>query len=362
MSHTSALLSSPSSAWSEPDLRVPPAHTRIIEIRWTREEAEQLVAALTRRRLITGAAATALIAALAGESVLAQESTPASGTRMFDTAMGPVEIPVNPTRILCLGSYAPEDLVDAGVTPIGITETDLEGFASVYKEALKDVPTVGTFAEPDLEKIIALKPDLILAISVDWLVSSYEDLSRIAPTVLVDYTVPNAWLVMADIFADAAGAVEGLEQIKGVYANRVNEIKTTYAEQLSTLRWGVANGWGSQDNQYTLYYPDSAPGKVLSDLGALWVEAVIGKTGTNQLYSYEELNLLADADIILTYGPRDGEIEENGQVMADQPIFKQLKATQNNHVYAFTNVIPGSYGDAISLLDKLEGILKTFAA
>lgn len=330
------------------------------EILWTREEAEQLAAALTRRRLITSAAAAGLIAAISGEGAFAQQSTPTSGTRMFDTAMGPVEIPVNPTRIVCLGSYAPEDLVDAGVTPIGITETDLEGYASVYKEALKDVPTVGTFSEPDLEKIIELKPDLILAISVDWLVDSYEELSRIAPTVLVDYTVSNAWLVMADIFADAAGAVAGLERLKGVYADRIAAAKTSYTEQLSTLRWGIANGWGSQDNQYTLYFPDSAPGKVLTDLGALWVEAVIGKTGTNQMYSYEALNLLADADIILTYGSRDGQIEENGQIMADQPIFKQLKATQNGHVYAFTNIIPGSYGDAISLLDKLEGVLKSF--
>jgi iron complex transport system substrate-binding protein len=311
---------------------------------------------------MTGAAAAALVAAISGKDTVAQESTPTSGTRTVDSFMGPIEIPVNPQRIVCLGSYAPEDLIDAGVTPVGITETDLDGFASVYKDGLKDVPTVGTFAQPDLEKIIALKPDLILAISVDWLVASYDDLSRIAPTVLVDYTVPNAWLVMADIFADAAGATAGLERLKGVYADRVEAVKTTYAGQLSTLRWGIANGWGSQDNQYTLYYPDSAPGKVLTDLGALWIESVIGKTGTSALYSYEQLNLLADADIILTYGPKDGEIEENGQIMANQPIFKQLKATQNNHVYAFTNIIPGSYGDAISLLDKIEGVLKTFTS
>jgi iron complex transport system substrate-binding protein len=275
--------------------------------------------------------------------------------------MGPVDIPVNPQRIVCIGSYAPEDLIDAGVTPVGITEIDLDGYASVYKDGLKDVPTVGAFAQPDLEKIIALKPDLILAISVDWLVESYDELSRIAPTVLVDYTVSNAWLVMADIFADAAGASAGLEQLKRVYAERVAAVKTTYAGQLSTLCWGIANGWGSQDNQYTLYYPDSAPGKVLTDLGARWVEAATGKTGTNQLFSYEELNLLADADIILTYGDRDGVINADGRIMADQPIFKQLKATQNNHVYAFTNIIPASYGDAIALLDKIEGILKTFA-
>jgi iron complex transport system substrate-binding protein len=336
-------------------------NTQTIEITWTRAEAERLAAALTRRRLITGAAAAALVAAISGEGAFAQESTPASGTHTFESFMGPVEIPVNPQRIVCIGSYAPEDLIDAGVTPAGITEIDLEGYASVYKEGLKDVPTVGTFAQPDLEKIIALQPDLILAISVDWLVESYGELSRIAPTVLVDYTVSNAWLVMADIFADAAGATAGLEQLKDVYAGRVEAVKTTYAEQLGALRWGIANGWGSQDNQYTLYYPDSAPGKVLTDLGALWVEAATGKTGTNQLFSYEQLNLLTDADIILTYGDRDGVINADGQLMADQPIFKQLKATQSNHVYAFTNIIPASYGDAISLLEKIEGVLKTFA-
>jgi iron complex transport system substrate-binding protein len=328
---------------------------------WTEPEFRELLAALTRRRLITGAAAAGMMAALGARGVSAQQSTPTSGTRLFDTAMGPVEIPVQPTRIVCIGSYAPEDLIDAGVTPVGITEIDLEGFASVYKDGLAGVPTVGTFAEPDLEKIIALHPDLILAISVPWLVESYEDLSSIAPTVLVDYTVPNAWLVMADIFADAAGAVEGLEQLKGIYNARVEEVKTACAVQLGTFRWGIANGWGSQDNQFTLYYPDSAPGKVLSDLGAIWITAAMGKTGTNELFSYESLNLLADADIILTYGDRDGVINEVGQIMADQPLFKQLKATQNDHVYAITNIIPASYGDAISLLDKLEVILKTFA-
>ncbi|MGH2548706.1 MAG: ABC transporter substrate-binding protein, partial [Thermomicrobiales bacterium] len=240
---------------------------------WTEPEFRELLTALTRRRLITGAAATGMTAALGARATSAQQSTPTSGTRMFDTAMGPVEIPVNPTRIVCIGSYAPEDLIDAGVTPIGITEVDLDGYASVYKDGLQGVATVGTFAEPDLEKIIELRPDLILAISVPWLMESFQELSTIAPTVLVDYTVPNAWLVMADIFADAAGAVAGLEHLKGVYTARVEAVKTAYPAQLGTLRWGIANGWGSQDNQYTLYYPDSAPGKVLSDLGALWVEA-----------------------------------------------------------------------------------------
>ncbi|CAN5437370.1 hypothetical protein BH09CHL1_BH09CHL1_10810 [soil metagenome] len=329
---------------------------------WTEPELRELLAALTRRRLITGAAAAGMMAAIGTRSTSAQQSTPTSGTRMFDTAMGPVEIPVQPTRIVCIGSYAPEDLIDAGVTPVGITEIDLDGFASVYKEGLAGVPTVGTFAEPDLEEIIALQPDLILAISVPWLVESYEELSGIAPTVLVDYTVPDAWLVMADIFADAAGAVEGLEQLKATYTDRVEAVKTECASQLRELRWGIANGWGSQDNQFTLYYPDSAPGKVLSDLGALWIEAAVGKTGTSELFSYESLNLLADADIILTYGDRDGIINEMGQIMADQPLFKQLKANQNEHVYAITNIIPASYGDAISLLDKLEAILKSFAA
>lgn len=326
---------------------------------WTRDEAIRLAAALTRRRLLTGASATAFVAALSGQRVFAQ-STPVSGTRQFDTAMGPVKIPVQPQRIVCIGSYAPEDLVDAGVTPVGITEIDLEGYASVYKTALKDVPTVGTFSEPDLEKIIQLEPDLILAISVPWLVEQYAQLSTIAPTALIDYTVPNAWLVMADQFADAAGAIAGLEKLKQHYNERTAAIKQTYASQLANIRWGIANGWGSEDNQFTLYYPDSAPGKVLTDIGATWIDAAAGKTGTNERFSYEQLHLLADADVILTYGDRDGVINADGQLMADQPLFKQLKAQQSNHVYAFTNIIPASYGDALSLLDKIETVLKSF--
>ncbi|HEU0164190.1 MAG TPA: ABC transporter substrate-binding protein, partial [Thermomicrobiales bacterium] len=275
--------------------------------KWSEDEIRHLVASLTRRRFV-GTAAT--IAALAGLPAAARAQTPVAspvgGTRTVDTVNGPVEVPANPTRVVCIDSYSITALIDAGLTPIGIPAIDLDSYISVYKDALVKVPTVGSYQGIDVEKIKTLNPEVILAINAPWATSVYDQLKEIAPTVVFDYAVPNAWQVLADEFTGAIGRTDELDVVKKTYADATNTMKTTYADQLASLTWAVANGWGSADNQYTLYFPDSAPGVVLSDSGVTWIDPVTGKTGTSELISYERLDQLVEADIILTYGERDG--------------------------------------------------------
>ena len=64
-----------------------------------------------------------------------------------------------------------------------------------------------------------------------------------------------------------------------------------------------------------------------------------------------------DADILLTYGVRDGDPEEQTQAMIDQPLFQALKVAQSGHIFALSNVIPSSYGAAILFVDSVEMIV-----
>jgi iron complex transport system substrate-binding protein len=329
--------------------------------KWTGGEIGDLVAAVTRRRFL-GTAAT--IAALAGLPGVARAQTPVAspvgGTRTVDTVNGPVAVPANPTRVICIDTYSITALVDAGLTPIGIPALDLDSFISVYKDALVNVPTVGTYQGIDVEKIKVLNPEEILAINAPWATDVYDQLKGVAPTVVLDYAVPNAWQVLADQFTSAVGRSDKLNAVKTTYTDATSTMKATYADQLASIKWAVANGWGSADNQYTLYFPDSAPGIVLTAGGVTWIDAVAGKTGTSELISYERLDQLIDADIILTYGETDGKPNADSQAMMNQDLFKALKASKHRQVYAITNIIPGSYGDAINFVGKIEDILKGY--
>src|SRR5262249_11460166 len=150
--------------------------------------------------------------------------------------------------------YSMADLIDAEVTPVGIPEVDLDGYMMTYREALKDVPTTGAYTTPDVEKILLLKPDLIVGINVPWVVEIYDQLTTVAPTVLFDYNVPQSWQVLADQFSAAIGRADELDAVKARYADRTAEIKTTYADVLATTTWAVAIGWGAADSKFALYY------------------------------------------------------------------------------------------------------------
>ena len=78
---------------------------------------------------------------------------------MTDDAGRDVTIPKPPQRIISLSSSNTEILFALGLESrvVGVDQY------SNYQPSAKSKPTVGDFANPDLEKIVALKPNLILA-------------------------------------------------------------------------------------------------------------------------------------------------------------------------------------------------------
>lgn len=338
-----------------------PARQTDVLADWTPGERRALVNALTRRGFVATAAAVAALAGFDGAGAQTPGASPGGGggegTRTVETVNGPVEVPANPMRVVCVDSYSLAALIDAGLVPVGVPELDLDSFIAPYREALASVPTIGPLQGIDVERITVLQPEVILSINAPWATGIYDQLTQIAPTVLLDYTVPNAWQVLSDRFAAAVGREADLATVKETYAERTAAVKATYADAMATLKWAVAIGWGAADNQFALYYPDSAPGVILTDCGAQFIAAAAGKAGTSEQFSYERLSLLEDADILLTYGVRDGQPEEQTQEMLDQPLFQALRVAQEGHLFALSNVIPSSYGAAILFVGSVETIL-----
>lgn len=104
-----------------------------------------------------------------------------AGTRTISTVMGDVEVPANPQRIVAAGFWV-GDILAFGKQPVAIQ--DFYTKTSPWSEQAKNITVLEKW-EP--EYIMALEPDLIITGAFNGIVSNYEDLSKIAPTVAFDW-------------------------------------------------------------------------------------------------------------------------------------------------------------------------------
>ncbi|MFC4596830.1 iron-hydroxamate ABC transporter substrate-binding protein [Cohnella hongkongensis] len=96
------------------------------------------------------------------------------GTVTYESENGPVEIPANPQRIIGLANAPNVASLDGNL--VGVDEWTKKN--PLFADKLADVETV---SDADLEKIIELEPDLILAGS--WM-NNLDRMSEIAPTIV----------------------------------------------------------------------------------------------------------------------------------------------------------------------------------
>lgn len=100
------------------------------------------------------------------------------GTFTYKSENGDVELPKNPKRVLVLSTYA------GNVMALDTNLVGVDSWSKMnpkYDKYLKDVEEV---TDEDLEKIIELKPDLIIGLST---IKNYKKLKDIAPTVTFEY-------------------------------------------------------------------------------------------------------------------------------------------------------------------------------
>lgn len=117
-------------------------------------------------------------------------------TRIVKTIHGDIEIPANAERIV-VDAYLPTLLL-LGEKPVGATKRDLE---NVHIQNL--ITGIESTGENAVETILNVNPDLI--ISADAEKSTFEKLSKIAPTVIIPY----------ETYGDAYEEVRAIGEIFG---------------------------------------------------------------------------------------------------------------------------------------------------
>jgi len=294
------------------------------------------------------AATLALAACGTDASPTPREATDA--TRTITHARGTTEVPAEPQRVVVLDVGELDSAVALGVTPVGAVRAPVNtGLLSYLQDEAGGIELVGEIGEPDLEKIAALQPDLILGSELR-VADFYDELSAIAPTVFTE-TVGAVWKDNLALHAEALGETERAGQLLKAYEARADQVGRAVADDITVSVVRFVPG------EIRLYARASFIGTVLEDAG-IARPPVQDVDEFDVVVSAEQIDQ-AEGDVIFvgTYGDA---AETDGPSVLGGPLWTRLPAVRSGDVHEVEDDIwflGTGVGAAERVLDDLERLL-----
>ncbi len=323
-----------------------------------------VVCGRTGRRGFPGAVTGALLGALVltGCGGTEAEAAPSpEETRTVEHALGETEIAGTPERVVVLDTGELDAVLALGLTPVGATRTDvsdeLPGFVAAAGVDPADIADVGTIAEPDLEAIAALEPDLVLSNAVRH-AEVYEQLAGIAPTVFAE-AIGESWQENLLLAGEALGRSGEARALLDEYTARAQEVGELYGDPAATE---VSVARFLDGTLVRLYGEGSFIGSVLADVG--FARPEVQRTQETFVEVSPEQVIQADGDLLFhaAYGA-DGAAAA-GQVTAG-PLWRSIPAVAEGRAVTVDDdrwfLGLGPLGAGL-VLDDLEGLAGQLAA
>ncbi|CAG7649441.1 putative siderophore-binding lipoprotein YfiY [Paenibacillus solanacearum] len=163
----------------------------------------------------------------AGESKAAQGKPQAAPVkRTLTHSLGTIEVDADIQRVVTLERSFADHLVSLGVVPVGSVVRDGGDFEPYLAPQLKGTTSVGQSTAPNLEKILELKPQLIIGTDTDHS-KSYDTLKQIAPTLIVkSEEMENDWRAVYLRIAEAMNKQKKAEADLKAFDDRLAQLKT----------------------------------------------------------------------------------------------------------------------------------------
>ncbi|MGY1681949.1 ABC transporter substrate-binding protein [Geodermatophilus sp. SYSU D01176] len=289
-----------------------------------------------------------------GTTASASASTSAADeVRTVEHAAGSTEITGTPERVVVLDTGELDAVLALGITPVGAVRTGVSDELPAYIEDAgvdpAEIENVGTIAEPALEEIAALEPDLILSNAVRH-AEIYDQLSAIAPTVFAE-AVGETWEDNLRLAGEALGRSDEADQLLADYAERATEVGALYGDPAATEVSMVRFLDGSA---VRLYGEGSFIGDVLGDVG--FARPEIQRTAETFVEVSPERIDQADGDLLFHASYGDEGRTAAGQITAGGlwqglPVVQQGRAFEVSDDRWFLAIGPLGAG---LVLDDLE--------
>lgn len=317
-----------------------PSHQRRIAV-WSLSVVAAL-AACGKRAESPGAAAGS-----------AFEAAAAPMHEIIDAAGRKLRFAQTPQRVVVLSEIDLDSLLALGLKPIGATDGRGSDHPPVYLgERTLGIDSVGNFAQPSIDRILMLQPDLILAGGHPD-PQLLEQLNAIAPTA-VSFKVGEPWQASFERIAQLVGRREQAETFLARYRERAlalrSKLREHEGESVSIVRLSP--------NGPMAMLGDAFAGRVLADLGFTRPPAQrAAGAGHAPPLSRE---VLADIDgdwlFIGNFTPDPKSVA----ALRSEPAFGSLKAAREGHVRevdAMLWTVIGGPLAAEAVLDDVERTL-----
>lgn len=277
---------------------------------------------VTRRAFLggtVGVAAVALLAACSGDEEDADDSTASSTDSDAQT-----------TRVVALNTGHLDHLLLLGIVPVGLAVAkSANGDPSGIPDYIYDrfgesfdldaIEQVGLRAEPDVEKIATLEPDLIL--SNDRADEALLTQLRGITTVVTTNGGSELWKEDLGILADAVGKREEADDLLAAYEKNASDWADNRGND------AVVSLVRGRNDEYILTGPSSLSGSVVEDAGLRRPDGQRFSDTANHDLSVENTDQL-DADYL--FYSFDGGAES----LTDSASWRNLEVVKDGNAYA----------------------------
>lgn len=259
----------------------------------------------------------------------------------------PLCIPKNPQRIVALDIGAVEIIMFSNRKLIGTSSWLLRELPVLYPEYKDSIPNIEDIGFPaNLEKLLLLKPDIILAVGgADGISRSIDPVAaqKIAPTVVANTLIYEDWKLGGEFWASVLQEKPLFEHLLANYRQRVAEVQDMLGDNISQSVSIMSN---SSYGKY-LWLKDTPPAAIVSDVGLRRPPAQdydknsgkdVYKNPRYPMISEERLDLAeADAVFVFGYATSDKKIQKKEErtleKLKSNPIWKTLKVVRNNKAF-----------------------------
>ncbi|MEI2462993.1 iron-hydroxamate ABC transporter substrate-binding protein [Niallia taxi] len=276
-----------------------------------------------------------------------KEADKKSETITYQSENGPVKVPADPQRVVVLSSFA------GSVMSLGVNVVGVDSWSKLnprFDSKLKDVAEV---SDENLEKIIELKPDLIIGLST---IKNADKLKEIAPTVTftygkVDYLTQH--LEIGKVLNKEKEAQAWIDDFKQRAEKAGTEIKekigedatVSVIENFNKQMYVFGDNWGRGTEilyqAMKLKMPEKVKEMALTD-------------GYYALSTEVLPEYVGDYLIISEYADQDNSYQETDS-------YKNIPAVKNNHVFT-ANANEFYFNDPLTLDYQLEFFKEHFLA
>ncbi|MFC5652298.1 ABC transporter substrate-binding protein [Paenibacillus solisilvae] len=235
-------------------------------------------------------------------------------------------------KIASMSIHITSNLLALGITPIGsVVGGDVKDFLPHVADLLKGATKYGTVSDPDMEALLASKPDYIY-LDEEYSGKDLSKFEKIAPTIVVDMN-KGTWRDHLKLLAQHVGKEKEADAFIQDYATKAERVQTLVHNELGADARVMAIRMTAKELR--VMSTGNPVGPIMFEDLKLKPAVGVEKIGADKPFEVISKEVLPDfdADAIFVIISVGSEAKSNFEEMEKNAVWQNLKAVKNKHVY-----------------------------